>query len=56
MRKIAVTAVMLLSMLGGTVAVSSAASAAPKDKCASNPENFQIVNGQCVSDGKAERL
>ncbi len=54
MKKTAVTAVMLLSMLGSTVATSSAASAAPAKKCPS--ENFQLVNGQCVSDGKAEHL
>lgn len=56
MKKTAAAAVMLLSVLGGTVAVSGAASAAPKDKCAGDRENFQIVAGQCVSDGKAERL
>lgn len=55
MRKIAVTTVMLLSMLGGAVTVSGAASAAPKNnKCPG--ENFQVVNGKCVSDGRAERL
>lgn len=54
MKKTAVTAVMLLSMLGGSVAVSTAASAAPKNKCPG--ENFQMVGGECVSDGRAEKL
>jgi hypothetical protein len=38
------------------VSVASTAHAAPAKKCQGNPENFLIVNGQCVSDGKAEHL
>ena len=30
---------------------ASTAQAAPANKCQGNPENFQVVNGQCVSDG-----
>ena len=56
MKKIAATAVVLLSMFGGTVAAAGAASAAPPNKCVTNPENVQVVNGQCVSDGKAQHL
>jgi len=35
---------------------ASTAQAAADKKCQGNPENFQVVNGQCVSDGKAEHL
>ena len=38
------------------VSGASTAHAAPATKCQGNPENFQVVNGQCVSDGKAEHL
>jgi hypothetical protein len=48
---------LLLAMAIMTVSAfgfSTAASAAPAKKCPG--ENFQVVNGQCVSDGKAEHL
>lgn len=50
-------AVALLGATGVLVgSFAGPAAAAPADKCAKNPENFQVVNGQCVSDGKAEHL
>lgn len=52
-KRITATVLVAMSLLGASGGV---ASAAPRDKCANNPENFQIVNGQCVSDGKAEKL
>lgn len=52
-KRITASVLLALSLVGSSAAL---ASAAPKDKCANNPENFQIVKGQCVSDGKAEKL
>lgn len=50
---------LLVAMAALTVAVfasSTVASAAPAKNCQNNPENFQVVNGQCVSDGQAQKL
>jgi len=52
-KRVTGTVLLTLSLMGSSV---SMASAAPRDKCANNPENFQIVQGKCVSDGRAERL
>ena len=38
------------------VSAASTAQAASDKKCQGTPENFQVVNGRCVSDGKAEHL
>lgn len=37
-------------------ALTTSASAAPLKKCEDNPENFTLVGGVCVSDGRAEHL
>lgn len=55
MKKSAAVSMAVLVMWGGS-ALTSAASAAPMKKCQDDPENFQIVNGKCVSDGQAEKL
>ena len=52
-KRITATVLLTLSVVGSSAGI---ATAAPRDKCANNPENFQVVNGQCVSDGKAEKL
>lgn len=52
-KRVTATVLLTLSLMASA---GSMASAAPRDKCANDPENFQIVNGQCVSDGRAEKL
>ena len=47
-----------LALLGAAAALvgsfAGPAAAAPAKKCLG--ENFQVVNGQCVSDGEAQHL
>ncbi len=52
-KKATATVFMTLALAG---VGAGTASAAPADKCGPGAENFQMVNGQCVSDGKAEKL
>ncbi|HEX2073758.1 MAG TPA: hypothetical protein VHF92_08240 [Geodermatophilus sp.] len=52
-KKATATVFMTLALAG--VGAGTASAAGP-DKCANNPENFQMVGGVCVSDGKAEKL
>lgn len=47
---------MVLAAMMSVPAMTSSASAVPMKKCQPGAENFQIVNGVCVSDGKAEKL
>lgn len=47
---------MVLAAMMSASAMTSSASAVPMKKCQGDAENFQIVNGVCVSDGKAEKL
>ena len=54
MKKTVITTLMVLAAFGGSVATSAAASAAPAKKCPG--ENFQVVNGKCISDGRAEKI
>lgn len=55
MRKTAALTLAVLAMVASS-AFTSSASAVPDRKCHGNAENFQVVNGVCVSDGKAEKL
>ena len=52
-KKATATVFMALALVGSGAGI---ASAAPDGKCGGNAENFQKVGGQCVSDGKAEKL
>lgn len=53
-RTVAVTMATIALVVGPALTMS--ASAVPMKKCTDDPENFQIVNGKCVSDGRAEKL
>jgi hypothetical protein len=56
MRKTAAVTLSVLAMVVSSAFTSSSA-AVPMKKCeGGNAENFQIVGGVCVSDGKAEKL
>jgi uncharacterized protein YfaQ (DUF2300 family) len=55
MRKPAGLALAVIALVASS-ALTSSASAVPDKKCQGNAENFQVVNGRCVSDGRAEKL
>ncbi len=52
LKKITATVFMTLALAG--IGAGTASAGGP-DKCKTNPENFQYVNGVCMSDGKAEK-
>lgn len=55
MRRAAAVAMATIALVVGPGLMTSA-SAVPMKKCQGDAENFQIFQGQCVSDGRAEKL